>query len=80
MPQSTNAGLRITPSVAAFYNYQISPPSVEAEVKVYAKGAPPRLDFKGFQSRRQREEDERRNSQTPIANLHCMQRPITMAV
>jgi hypothetical protein len=59
MPQSTTSGLRITPSVAAFYNYQVSPASVEAEVNVYAKGAPPRRDYTGFRSRRQREEDER---------------------
>jgi hypothetical protein len=52
-------GLRITPAVAAFYNYQIDPPSVEAEASVYAKSAPPRRDFTGFQSRAQREEDER---------------------
>ena len=58
MPRSTASGLRITPSVAAFYNYQIHPPSVEAEVRVYAMGAAPRLDFTGFQSRKQREEDQ----------------------
>jgi hypothetical protein len=59
MPRSTASGLHITPAVAAFYNYQIDPPSVEAEVSVYAKGAPPRRDFTGFRSRKQREEDER---------------------
>jgi hypothetical protein len=59
MPRSTSSGLRITPLVAAFYNYQISPPSVEAEVSVYAKGSAPRADFTGFQSRKQREEEER---------------------
>ena len=59
MPQSTNSGLHITPSVADFYNYCVSPPSVEAEVNVYAKGAPPSQDFTGFRSRQQREEDER---------------------
>ena len=59
MTRSTASGLRITPAVAAFYNYQIHAPSVEAEVRVYAKGAPPRRDFTGFQSRQQRQEDER---------------------
>jgi hypothetical protein len=59
MRLSTASGLRITPEVAAFYNYQIHSPSVEAEVSVYAKGAPPRRDFRGFRSRKQREEDER---------------------
>ena len=59
MPRSTASGLRITPAVAAIYNYQIAPPSVEAEVNIYAKGAPPRQDFTGFQSRKQREEEER---------------------
>jgi hypothetical protein len=59
MPRSTASGLRITPAVAAFYNYQILPPSVEAEFSVYAKGALPRRDFTGFRSRSQREEDER---------------------
>lgn len=39
MPRSTASGLRITPAVAATYNYQIDPPSVEAEVNVYAKAA-----------------------------------------
>jgi hypothetical protein len=58
MPRSTVPGLRITSAVAAFYNYQIHPRSVEAEVNVYAKGAPPRQDFTGFQSRKQREEDQ----------------------
>jgi hypothetical protein len=56
MPRSTTSGLRITPAVAAFYNYQIHPPSVETEVNVYARGAPPRRDFTGFQSRKQHEE------------------------
>jgi hypothetical protein len=55
MPRSTAPGLRITPVVAAFYNYQIDPTSVQAEVNVYAKGAAPRGDFR---SRKQREEDE----------------------
>jgi len=59
MPRSTASGLRITPTVAAFYNYQIHPPSAEIELSVYAKGAPPRRDFTGFQSRSQRGEDER---------------------
>ena len=59
MSRSTASGLRITPAIAAFYNYQIDPPSVEAELNVYAKGAPPRLDFTGFQTRKQREETER---------------------
>jgi hypothetical protein len=59
MPRSTAPGVRITPAVAAFYNYRIHPPSVEAEVSVYAHGAPPRQDFTGFRSRKQREEDER---------------------
>jgi hypothetical protein len=59
MPRFTASGLRITPEVAAFYNYRIHSPSVEAEVTVYAKGAPRRPDFTGFQSRKQREEDER---------------------
>jgi hypothetical protein len=59
MHRSTSSGLRITPEVAIFYNYQVSLPSVEAEVSVYAKGAPPRRDVTGFQSHRQREEDER---------------------
>ena len=58
MPKSTASGLRITPTVAAFYNYQIHPPSVEAEVNVYAQGAPERRDFTGFRSRRQRAEDD----------------------
>jgi hypothetical protein len=58
MPRSTAPGLRITPAVAAFYNYQIDPPSVEAKVNVYAKGAAPRGDFTGFRSRKQRVEDE----------------------
>jgi hypothetical protein len=62
MPQSTTSGLRIIPSVAAFYNYQISPPSVEAEVNVYAKGARPRRDFTGFRSRQQREDDARQRA------------------
>jgi len=57
MPRSTASGLRITPAVADFYNYQIHPPSAETELSVYAKGAPPRRDFTGFQSRKQREED-----------------------
>jgi hypothetical protein len=59
MPRSTTSGLHIRPEVAAFYNPQGSLPSVEAEVSVYARGASPRLDFTGFQNRRQREEDER---------------------
>ena len=59
MPRSTASGLRITPAIAAYYNYQIDPPSVEAELNVYAKGAPPRRDFAGFQTRQQREEDQR---------------------
>jgi hypothetical protein len=59
LPRSISAGLRITPAVAAFYNYQIHPPSVEAEVNVYATGAPPRRDFTGFRSRKQREEETR---------------------
>jgi len=58
MPKSSASGLSITPAVARFYNYQIDPPSAEAEVSVYAKGAPPWRDFTGFQSRRQRAEDE----------------------
>ena len=58
MPRSTAPGLRITPVVAAFYNYQIDPPSVQAEVNVYAKGAAHRGDFTDFRSRKQREEDE----------------------
>ena len=66
MPRSTTSGLRITPSVAAFYNYQVSPPSVDAEVNVYAKGAPPRRDFTGFRSRRQREQDEREQVETRV--------------
>jgi hypothetical protein len=64
MPRSTASGLRITPTVAAIYNYQIDPPSVQAEVNAYAKGAPTRQDFTGFQSRKQREEDERATTQT----------------
>jgi hypothetical protein len=36
MPRSTMSGLSITSAVAAFYNYQPHPPSVEAEVNVYA--------------------------------------------
>lgn len=59
MYRSTASGLRITPAIAAFYNYQIDPPSVEAELNVYATGAPPRLDFTGFQTRKQREENQR---------------------
>jgi hypothetical protein len=59
MPRSTASGLSITPAVAGFYNYQISPKSVEVEVNIYAKGAPPREDFTGFQSRKQRAEDDR---------------------
>ena len=59
MPRSTTSGLRITPAVAAFYNYQTDPPSVEAEVSFYARGAWPRPDFTGSRSRRQREADER---------------------
>jgi hypothetical protein len=42
MPRSTASGLRITPSIAAFYNYQIHPSSVEAEVSVFAQGVAPR--------------------------------------
>jgi hypothetical protein len=60
------SGLSITFAVAAFYNYQPHPPSVEAEVNVYATGAPRRSDFTGFQSRKQREEDERELS--PLRN------------
>jgi hypothetical protein len=59
MPRSTASGLHIPPTVAAFYNYQIHAPSTEAEVSVYAKGAPQRPDFTGFRSRKQRAEDER---------------------
>jgi hypothetical protein len=58
MHRLTVSGLRITPAIAAFYNYRIHPPSVEAELSVYAKGAPPRRDFTDFQSRKQRKEDE----------------------
>ena len=57
-PRSTASSLRITPEIAAFYNYQIHPPSVEAEVNVYAKGGALRRDFTGFRSRKQREEDQ----------------------
>jgi hypothetical protein len=59
MPRCAASGLSITPAVAAFYNYRIHPPSVETELSVYAKGAPPRPDFTGFQTRKQRDEDER---------------------
>jgi hypothetical protein len=59
MPRFTSSGLRITPQIAAFYNYQIHPPSAETERNVYAKGSPPRKDFTGFRSRKQRDEDER---------------------
>ena len=69
MPGSTTSGLRITPAVAAFYNYQISPPSVEAEVNVYAKGAPPRRDFTGFQSRKQREAEEREHVDSKFPHM-----------
>jgi hypothetical protein len=62
MPRTTAPGLSITPAVAAFYNYQIHPPSVEAEVSVYAKGVQPRSDFMGFRSRKQREEDMGENA------------------
>ncbi len=65
MPRSTASGLRITPAVAAIYNDQIDPPSVESEVDIYAKGAAARQDFIGFQSRKQREEDERSQLETP---------------
>ncbi|MGB6944335.1 MAG: hypothetical protein WBE37_18175 [Bryobacteraceae bacterium] len=68
MPRSTASGLRITPAVAAIYNYQIDLPLVEAEVNIYAKGAPARQDFTGFQSRKQREEDER-SRETPETHL-----------
>jgi hypothetical protein len=44
--------------VAAFYSYQLHPPSVEAEVNVFAKGAPVRQDLTGFQTRKQPEEDD----------------------
>ena len=70
MPRSTASGLRITPTVAAFYNYQIHPPSVEAELCVYAKGAARRADFTGFQSRKHREEDEREAGQDGPAACH----------
>ncbi len=60
MPRSTASGLSITSLVAAFYNYQLHPPSVEAEVNVFAQGAPRRSDFNNFRSRKQREEDERK--------------------
>jgi len=62
MPRSTASGLSITPEVATFYNYQIDPPSVEAEVSFYAKGSQPRRDCTGFQTRRQREEDQRQDN------------------
>jgi hypothetical protein len=58
MGRSTASGLRITPAIAAFYNYRIHPPSVEAELSVYAKGAPPRRDFTDFQSRKQQREKD----------------------
>jgi hypothetical protein len=70
MPRSTASGLRITPTVAAFYNYQIHPPSVEAELRVYAKGAAPRADFTGFQSRTHRAEDAREAGQDGPAACH----------
>jgi hypothetical protein len=75
MPRSTASGLRITPEVAAFYNYQIHPPSVEAEVSMYAKGAPPRRDFTGFRSRRQREEDEREGLGVDMLGQRCRDAP-----
>ena len=68
IPRSTASGLRITPAVAAFYNYQIHPPSVEIELTVYAQGATPWADFTGFQSRKQREEDARSGSSANPTN------------
>jgi hypothetical protein len=70
MPRSTASGLRITPTVAPFYNYQIHPSSVEADVRVYAKGAARRGDFTGFQSRKQRAEDAREAGQDGPAACH----------
>jgi hypothetical protein len=71
MPRSTASGLRITPAVAAFYNYQIHPPSVKAELNVYAKGALPRRDFTGFRSRKQREEDDREQHLARISSPYA---------
>jgi len=70
MSRSTASGLRITPAIAAYYNYRIDPPSVEAELNVYAKGIAPRRDFTGFQTRKQREEDEREQRRALLGADH----------